>query len=97
MAAVRFRIATAATAFAAGFTLGAARRRRHRLHVVGAPASGGHRVAKARAVAVLGAVRVRDAVSVRLGWRDGEAAADALIVEMTGEVASAINARSLAG
>jgi NTP pyrophosphatase (non-canonical NTP hydrolase) len=50
-----------------------------------------------RAVAVLAAVRVRDAVGMRLGWRDGEEATDALIVEMTGEVASAINARSLAG
>jgi hypothetical protein len=99
---VRFRIATAA-AFFAGFTLGTARRRRGRLRLVETtrPSSSASdvtsRAPKVRAVAVLTTVRVRDAVGMRLGWRDGEAATDALIVEMTGEVASAINARSLAG
>ena len=99
---VRFRIATAA-AFFAGFTLGTARRRRGRLRLVETTRPGSSasdvvaRAPKVRAVAVLAAERVRDAVGMRLGWRDGEEATDALIVEMTGEVASAINARSLAG
>ena len=45
---------------------------------------------------VLAAQLARDGYEVHTA-DDGEAAADALIVEMTGEVASAINARSLAG
>ena len=53
---------------------------------------------KARAVVVLSTVRARDAVGVRLGWRDGEAATEALVIEMTGDLATAINGRSsLAG
>jgi hypothetical protein len=43
-------------------------------------------------------VRARDAVGVRLGWRDGEEAADALVIEMASDLASAVNGRSsLAG
>ncbi len=104
MAAVKLRVATAA-AFAAGFALGT-RSRRTRLLVVADDGStirarsGSVRAvpAKARAVAVLGVVRVRDAVGVRLGWRDGEDAADALVIEMAGDLANAINGRStLAG
>ena len=104
---VRIRIATTAAAFVAGFTFGSARRRRARLQLVGParPAASaaveghtsGRRAAKVRAVAVLATVRMRDAVGVRLGWRDGEAAADALVIELAGEAASVINARSLAG
>jgi hypothetical protein len=50
--------------------------------------------AKARAVVVLGSVRARDAIGVRLGWRDGEEAADALVIEMAGDLATVINGRS---
>ena len=103
---MKFRVATAA-AFAAGFAIGARSRRSH-LAVV---ADDGTTVrprqrrswaravpAKARAVVVLGAVRARDAVGVRLGWRDGDEAADALVIEMAGDLATAINGRSsLAG
>jgi hypothetical protein len=103
MTTVKFRIATAA-AFAAGFALGS-RSHRTRLSVVTAdgstarPRGAGRAVpAKARAVVVLGAVRARDAVGVRLGWRDGDEAADAIVIEMAGDLASAINGRStLAG
>jgi hypothetical protein len=105
MAAVRFRIAAAA-AFAAGFALGS-RSWGTRLRVVADDGSTArprtsvriHRApAKIRAVVVLGTVRARDAVGVRLGWRDGEEAADALVIEMAGDLASAINGRSsLAG
>jgi len=97
---VHSRIAAAA-AFLIGFALGTARRRQGRLQLVGTTAARttarAPRLAKVRAVVVLGAVRARDAVGVLLGWRDGEEATDALVIEMTGEVASAINARSLAG
>ena len=40
-------------------------------------------------IVVLGTVRVRDAVGVRLGWRDGDEAADALVIEMAGDLATA--------
>lgn len=103
---MKFRVATAA-AFAAGFALGS-RTHRARLRVVGAdgstarPRPGTRSVravpAKARAVVVLGTVRVRDAVGVRLGWRDGDEAADAIVIEMAGDLATAINGRrTLAG
>ena len=102
MASVKLRIATAA-ACSAGLALWAARSRGTRLRVVTEdgstvrPRSSGltHRTpAKVRAVAVLSAVRARDAVGVRLGWRDGEGATDALVIEMTGDLATAINGRS---
>jgi hypothetical protein len=37
---------------------------------------------------------VRDALGVLGGWRDGEEAADALVIEMTSDLAAAINERS---
>ncbi len=45
---------------------------------------------KSKAVAILGAERARDAIGTRMGWRDGDEAADALAVDL----ASAINGRS---
>jgi len=105
MAAVKFRLAAAA-AFALGFALGS-RSRAARLRVVaddGSTARPRTRIqvrrapAKIRAIVVLGTVRARDAVGVRLGWRDGEEAADALVIEMAGDLATAINGRtSIAG
>ena len=102
MALVKFRVVTAA-AFAAGFAIGA-RSGRTRLRVVAddgttarprhAPGRVGRVPAKARAVAVLGTVRIRDAVGVRLGWRDGDEATDALVIEMAGDLATVINGRS---
>jgi len=106
MAAVKLRIA-AATAVATGIAVGIARSRGSRLRLVtddgstarARPAGSRRRtMGKTRAVVVLSTVRVRDAVGVRLGWRDGEEAADALVIEMTGDLATAINGRtSLAG
>jgi hypothetical protein len=103
MAAGKFRAATV-TAFAAGFALGAARSRRTALRVVAEdgtmvrprsrPVQARRIPSKARAVVVLSVVRARDAVGVRLGWRDGEAATEALVLEMTGDLATAINGRS---
>ncbi|HEY5108598.1 MAG TPA: hypothetical protein VII96_03210 [Acidimicrobiales bacterium] len=102
MATVKLRIAAAA-AIVTGFALGIVRSRRTRLRVVAPDGStvrprsaatrSGHG-AKARAVVVLTTVRVRDALGVLGGWRDGEEATDALVIEMTGELATAINERS---
>jgi hypothetical protein len=102
MATVKLRIAAAA-AIITGFVLGIVRSRRTRLRVVTSdgstvrPRSAGTRSslgAKTRAVMVLTTVRVRDAFGVLGGWRDGEEATDALVIEMTGDLAAAINERS---
>ena len=37
---------------------------------------------KARAVANLGVERARDAIGIRLGWRDGDEAAEALALDL---------------
>jgi hypothetical protein len=102
MATVKLRVAAAA-AIVTGFVLGIVRSRRTRLRVVNSDgtvvrprsaSAGSGLVAKIRAVTVLTTVRVRDAFGVLGGWRDGEEATDALVVEMTGELAAAINERS---
>jgi hypothetical protein len=51
-------------------------------------------VTKGKAVIVLSTVRFRDALGVLGGWRDGEEAADALVIEMAGDLATAINEHS---
>jgi hypothetical protein len=99
--AVKLRIA-AATAIVAGFVIGIARSRRTRLRVVtpdGSTVRPSRHArsgagAKARAVVVLATVRLRDALGVLGGWRDGEDAADALVIEMTGDLATVINEHS---
>ena len=99
---VKIRIAAAA-AVAVGFVLGVKRSRRTRLGVVTADGttvrpkgrrSGVGWGAKAKAVGVLSIVRLRDALGVLGGWRDGEEATDALVIEMTGDLATAINEHS---
>jgi hypothetical protein len=92
----------AAAAFCVGYALGARRSAGRRLQVVG-PAGRGTPVAgtatlvgaKAKAVVLLGAERARDTIGVRLGWRDGDEAADALVVEMAGDLASALKGRRI--
>ncbi len=99
MSAVKLRIVVAA-AIAAGSAIGIARKRRTRLRVVAPDGSTvrphgrrgrAGRGAKGKAVVVLTAVRVRDALGVLGGWRDGEQATDALVIEMTADLAAAIN------
>ena len=99
---MKLRIA-AATAIATGLALGITRSRRTRLRVVALDGSAvrprssrdqSGPGAKTRAVMVLTTVRVRDALGVLGGWRDGEKATDALVIEMTGDLAVAINERS---
>jgi hypothetical protein len=101
MAAVKLRLAAAA-AFAVGFAIGS-RSQAARLRVVAddgstkRPRSHGRirrAPTKIRAVVILGTVRARDAIGVRLGWRDGEEATDALVIEMAADLASAINGHS---
>jgi hypothetical protein len=99
---VKIRIAAAA-AIVTGFILGILRSRRTRLRVV-APDGSTVRPrttaarsglgAKARAVVVLASLRLRDAVAGLGGWRNGEEATDALVIEMTADLAAAINERT---
>ena len=49
---------------------------------------------KARAVAALGVERAKDTIGVRLGWRDGDDAADAITLDLAGDLATAIHGRS---
>lgn len=97
---MRPRISTVA-AFGVGYTLGTkAGRERYRqiLHLAesirqSAPVAGTVDVAgaRARAAAHLGVERARDAVAVRLGWRNGDDAADAIATSVAQDVASALN------
>jgi hypothetical protein len=48
---------------------------------------------KSRAVANLGLERLKDTVGVRLGWRNGDQAADAIAVDLAEDLASALNHR----
>lgn len=100
MQAMKLRLATIG-AFLAGFLLGIVGSTDHISRVTGHDS--GQRsttptgwITKTRAIVVLGTVRARDAIGMGLGWRDGEAATEAIIVEMTSDVASVINARAVA-
>jgi hypothetical protein len=59
------------------------------------PVSGTARLVgtKAKAVANLGVERLKDTVGVRLGWRNGDQAADAIAVDLAEDLASALNHR----
>lgn len=46
---------------------------------------------KTKAAANLGVERLRDTIGVRLGWRDGDQAADALALDLAEELAGALN------
>jgi hypothetical protein len=103
---VKFRVTTA-IAFGLGYTLGskAGRDRYNQIMKVtgqvtrSAPVAGsiGLVTDKAKAAATLSVERARDAVSSRLGWRDGDDAADAIAASMANDVASALNGHRAAG
>ena len=48
---------------------------------------------KSRAAAHLGIERLKDTIGVRLGWRDGDDAADAIVLDLAEEVAIAMSNR----
>jgi hypothetical protein len=48
---------------------------------------------KSKAVAALGVERMKDTIGVRLGWRNGDQAADAIARDLAEDLASAINSR----
>jgi hypothetical protein len=99
---VKLRAGTV-TAFGLGYALGSQAGRQRTLQIVrvagavgrSAPVAGpaGLVADKARAVASLGVERLKDTVGVRLGWRDGDDAADGIAIELSEELATALNSR----
>ncbi len=99
---MKIRIGTA-IAFVIGYTLGARAGRERYVQITRAVTGVGrttrieHPVTllsdKTRAIATLGVERVKDTVGVRLGWRDGDEAADAIAVDLAEDLALAINSR----
>jgi hypothetical protein len=101
---VKFRIGTA-MAFAAGYVLGTRAGRERYLQIVqaagqlshSAPVTGTATLVteKSKAVAALGIERMKDTVGVRLGWRNGDQAADAIALDLAEDLATALNSRRL--
>jgi hypothetical protein len=101
---VKFRISTA-VAFAAGYVLGTRAGRERYAQIVRAGAQLGRSAPvagtatlvteKSKAVAALGVERMKDTVGVRLGWRNGDQAADAIALDLAGDLATALNSRRL--
>jgi hypothetical protein len=99
---VKFRIGTA-LAFALGYTLGARAGRERYLQMAraarqlsrSAPVAGTSTLIadKSKAVATLGVERMKDTIGVRLGWRNGDQAADAIALDLAEDLASALNSR----
>jgi hypothetical protein len=99
---MKFRIGTA-VALGIGYVLGArAGRERYRqiARIAGevgrsAPVAGTATLVgnKTKAVATLGVERVKDAVGVRLGWRDADQAADAIALDLAEDLATALSSR----
>ncbi len=89
-----------AVAFGIGYSLGTAARRVRAVRSAGAagrsipvPVDVGRALSKVKAVAFLGFERLRDTIGARLGWRDGDEAADAIAADLVAEVVQAINGR----
>jgi hypothetical protein len=99
---VKFRIGTA-VAFCIGYVLGSRAGRERYLQLAkwagevgrSAPVAGTAALIgnKSRAVATLGAERMKDAIGVRLGWRDADQAADAIALDLAEDLATALNSR----
>jgi hypothetical protein len=99
---VKYRI-VAVIAFCVGYTLGARAGRERYQQIVrytgelgrSAPVTGTVTLVgdKARAVATLGVERMKDTIGVRLGWRDGDQAADAIALDLAEDLATALNSR----
>jgi hypothetical protein len=99
---VKFRIGTA-MAFATGYVLGTRAGRERYLQIVraagqfsqSAPVTGTATLVteKSKAVAALGMERMKDTIGVRLGWRNGDQAADAIALDLAEDLATALNSR----
>ena len=98
---MKLRLAVAVGAVGAGYLLGtpSGRERARRLVTLAGRAGRSAPVAgtagfvgdKVTAVGSLALERLKDLVSVGLGWRNGDEAADAIAVEVADELAHAIN------
>ena len=99
---MKFRVGTA-IAFGIGYALGS-RAGRERYDQLARFAGGIGRSppvtgtvsligSKSKAVASLGVERMKDTIGVRLGWRDGDQAADAIALEVAEDLATALNSR----
>ncbi len=99
---VRLRIGIG-IGFAAGYALGSSAGRERYEQMVriagqvgrSGPVSGTTSLVtdKARAAFTLGVERLKDTIGVRLGWRDGDDAADAIVLDLAEEMAIAISNR----
>lgn len=99
---MKFRIGIG-LGFAIGYALGARAGRERYLQVVriagqvgrSGPVSGTTSLIadKTRAAAALGMERLKDTIGVRLGWRDGDDAADAIVLDLAEDLAIAISNR----
>ena len=99
---MKFRAGTA-IAFCIGYALGS-RAGRERYEQIVRLASGvshsppvkgtaGLIGSKSKAAASLGVERLKDSIGVRLGWRDGDQAADAIALDLAEDLAIALNGR----
>ncbi len=99
---MKFRVATAA-AFCVGYALGSRAGRERYDQIVrfaggigrSPPVQGTTSLVaeKSKAAVGLGVERLRDAIGVRLGWRDGDQAADAIALDLAEDLATALNGR----
>jgi hypothetical protein len=99
---MKFRIGTA-MAFVTGYVLGTRAGRERYVQIVratgrisrSAPVTGTAALVteKSKAVAALGVERIKDTIGVRLGWRNGDQAADAIALDLAEDLATALNSR----
>ena len=99
---VRFRIGTA-VGFGVGYLLGTRAGRERYLQITraarqlssSAPVAGTTTLVteKSKAVVALGVERMKDTIGVRLGWRNGDQAADAIALDLAEDLAIALNSR----
>jgi len=99
---VKFRIGTA-LAFGIGYVLGTRAGHGRYLQITraarqlsrSAPVTGTTSLAteKSKAVAALGVERMKDTIGVRLGWRNGDQAADAIALDLAEDLATALHSR----